>query len=117
MGLRADIREELRKETATKIHGQPTDHDVTLLEKELIAIAATIPTTLGGGNHGHAGLIVGPTKYLTMTGGTAFAPPGNSGIYPAGLALNAAAGKRAREEALHKELISQYKYNRHWKIS
>ena len=42
MGLRADIREELRKKTATKIHGQPTDHDVTLLEKELIAIAATI---------------------------------------------------------------------------
>jgi len=68
MGLRADIREELRKKTATKIHGQPTDHDVTLLEKELIAIAVTIPTTLGGGNHGHAGIIVEPTKYLTMTG-------------------------------------------------
>ena len=26
-----------------------------------------------------------------MTGGTAFTPPGNPGIYPAGLALNAAA--------------------------
>ena len=64
MGLRADIREELRKETATKIHGQPTDHDLTLLEKELIAIAATIPTTLRGGNHGHAGLIVEPAKFL-----------------------------------------------------
>jgi hypothetical protein len=48
------------------------DHDVTLLKKELIAIAATIPTTLGGGNHGHAGLIVEPAKYLPMTGGTAF---------------------------------------------
>jgi hypothetical protein len=97
---------------AMKIKGQPTDHDVTLLKKELIAIATTIPTTLGGGNHGHAGLIVGPTKYLTMTGGTAFAPPGNSGIYPAGLALNAAAGTRAREEALHKELIAQYEINK-----
>jgi len=43
-----------------------------------------------------------------MTGGTAFAPPRNPGIYPAGLALNAAAGTRAREEALHKELIAQY---------
>jgi len=108
MGLQADIREELQKETATKIHGQPTDHDVTLLEKELIAIAATIPTTLGGGNHGHAGLIIEPMKYLTMTGGIAFAPPANPGISPAGLALNAAAGTRAREEALHKELIAQY---------
>jgi hypothetical protein len=112
MGLRADIREELRKETATKIHGQPTDHDVTLLEKELIAIAATIPTTLGGGNHGHAGIIVEPTKYLTMTGGIAFAPPANPGIYLAGLALNAAAGTRAREEALHKELIAQYEIHK-----
>ena len=64
MGLRADIREEARKETATKVHGQPTDHDVTLLEKELITIIATIPT-LGGGNHGHAGLIVERVKYLT----------------------------------------------------
>ena len=112
MGLRADIRDELRKETATKIHGQPTDHDVTLLEKELIAIAATIPSTLGGGNHGHAGLIVEPAKYLTMTGGTAFIQPGNPGIYPAGLAPNAAAGTRAREEAEHKELIAQYEIHK-----
>ena len=112
MGLRADIRDEVRKETATKIHGQPTDHDVTLLEKELIAIAATIPSTLGGGNHGHAGLIVEPAKYLTMTGGTAFTQPGNPGIYPAGLAPNAAAGTRAREEAEHKELIAQYEIHK-----
>ena len=112
MGLRADIRDEVRKETATKIHGQPTDHNVTLLEKELIAIAATIPSTLGGGNHGHAGLIVEPAKYLTMTGGTAFIQPGNPGIYPAGLAPNAAAGTRAREEAEHKELIAQYEIHK-----
>ena len=112
MGLRADIRDEVRKETATKIHGQPTDHDVTLLETELIAIATTIPSTLGGGNHGHAGLIVEPAKYLTMTGGTAFIQPGNPGIYPAGLAPNAAAGTRAREEAEHKELIAQYEIHK-----
>jgi len=100
MGLRADIRDELRKEMATKIHGQPMDHDVTLPEKELIAITATI-------NHGHAGLIVDPAKYITMTGGIASTQPGNPGIYPAGLALNAAVGTRAREEALDKELIAQ----------
>ena len=53
MGVRADIREEVRKETVTKINGQPTNQDLTILEKELIAILANIPTTLGGGNHGH----------------------------------------------------------------
>jgi hypothetical protein len=58
MGLPAKTREELRKELATKIHGQPTDQDITTLEKELIAIAA--PSALGGGNHGHAGIIVKP---------------------------------------------------------
>jgi hypothetical protein len=51
------------------------DHDVTLLEKELIAIAATIPTTLGGGNHGHAGLIVEPAKYLTKKNSSQSPPP------------------------------------------
>ncbi len=112
MGLRADIREELRNEMATKIHGQPTVHDVTLLKKELIAIAATIPTTLGGGNHGHAGLIIEPARYLIMTGGTAFTQPGNPRIYPAGLALNAAAGKRTREEASHKEFIAQFEIHK-----
>jgi hypothetical protein len=49
MGLQADTRDEVRKEMVTKIHGQPTDQDVTLLKKELIKIAAMIPTTLGGG--------------------------------------------------------------------
>ncbi len=109
MGLRADTRDKLQKETATKIHGQPTDHNVTLLKKDLITITATIPTILGGSNHGHVGLIVELAKYLTMTGGTAFTLPTNPGIYPAGLALNAVAGMQAKEEALHKELIAQYK--------
>jgi hypothetical protein len=53
MGIRTDIRDEIRKETVTKIHGQPTSHDLTNLEKEIIAILANIPTTLGGRNHGH----------------------------------------------------------------
>jgi hypothetical protein len=66
MGLRADTLEEIRKELTNKIHGQPTDQDLTLLEKELISIAANVPTALGGGNHGYAGIIVEPTKYLII---------------------------------------------------
>jgi hypothetical protein len=57
MGLRVETCEESRKELATKVHGQPTDQDLTLLEKQLISIAANIPTALGGGNHGHAGIV------------------------------------------------------------
>jgi hypothetical protein len=79
------------------------------LEKELISIAAIVPTALGGGNHGHAGIIVEPTKYLVMMGGTAFVNPVHPGIYPAGLAANAAAGTHAMAEAVHKEQIAQFK--------
>ena len=108
MGIRTDICDEIRKETVTKIHGQPTSHDLTNLEKEIISIFVNIPTTLGGGNYGHVGVIMDPTDYSTMTGGTAFVNPVNPGIYPADLALNAAAGIRARAEAEHKELVNQF---------
>ncbi len=40
--------------------------------------------------------------------GVAFTIPPNPGIYPAGLAPNAAAGTRARAEAEHKEEVAQY---------
>jgi hypothetical protein len=109
MGLQANTRDEVQKETVMKIHGQPTDQDVTLLEKELIAMAAMIPVTLGVGGHGHAGTIIEPAKYFLKTRGTAFIAPANTGNYPAGLAAKAATGTRGREEAMHKELVAQFK--------
>ena len=107
MGVRADIREEVRKETVTKIHGQPTNQDLTILEKELIAILANIPTTLGGGNHGHAGILMEPARYLLIAG-VPFNNPANPGNYPLNVAGNAAAGVRARAEAAHKEEVREY---------
>jgi hypothetical protein len=65
------------------------DQDVTTLDKELIATAANIPSTLGRGNHGHARIIVKAAKYLTMAG-QAFITPVNPRIYP-NIAGNAAA--------------------------
>jgi hypothetical protein len=106
MVLRAETRDEVRKESVTKIHRQPTDQDITTLEKEIVSIAASIPSGLGGGNHGHAGIIVKAAKYLTMAG-VAFTNPIHPGIYPAGKTANAAAGTQAREEAKHKELLAQ----------
>ena len=107
MGVRANIREEVRKETVTKIHGQPTNHDLTILEKELIAILTNILTTIGGGNHGHAGILMDPARYLLITG-VPFNNPANPGNYPANIAGNVAAGVRARAEAEHKEEVREY---------
>jgi hypothetical protein len=108
MRVQADIWEEVRKEMVTKIHGQPTNQDLTILEKELIAILANIPTTLGEGNHGHAGIIVEQVRYLLMMG-VIFMNPANPGTYPANAPGNAAAGVQARVEAEHKEFVREYK--------
>jgi hypothetical protein len=92
----------------TKIFGQPTKHDITKMETELTDIAAGIPSNLGSENHGHVGIIVENTKYTTMTGGTAFVIPANPELYPA-FAATVTARTRAREEALHKGLVKDYK--------
>jgi hypothetical protein len=108
MGVQADIGEEVRKETVTKIHGQPTNKDLTILKKELIAILANIPTMLEGGNHGHTGIIVEQARYLLMAR-VIFTNPVNPGTYPVSVPGNAAAGVRARAEAEHKEFVKEYK--------
>jgi hypothetical protein len=64
MRIRADIQDKVRKKTVTKIHGQPTNQDLTILEKELIVILANIPTTLGGRSHKHMGIIIKTATYL-----------------------------------------------------
>jgi hypothetical protein len=74
----------------------------------LIPIAAAIPTSFGGGNHGHAGMIVNNAKYLTMTGGIQFITPINPGAYPTNIAGNATNAVRSLEEAMHKTLVREY---------
>jgi hypothetical protein len=97
MGIRADIRDELKKESVTKIHGQPTSHDLTILEKEIIAILANIPTALGGGNfgrrnhHGSASIFHDDQRYRIRQ------PSKPRSI-----------SRRTRSKCEHKELISQF---------
>jgi hypothetical protein len=43
MGIQTEIQDEIRKETVTKIHGQPTSHNLMILEKEIIATLVNIP--------------------------------------------------------------------------
>ena len=48
---------------ATKVHGQPTNQDLNLLEDELLWISSLIYSKLGGGAHGHAGLLLSDVNY------------------------------------------------------
>ena len=83
MGIKQDVTDSLRDYEFTKIEGQPTDEDVNLLVKELSAAAASIPTTNGGGQHGHVGLIIDDAEYTTFShNGEHFLNPTNPGPYP-----------------------------------
>ena len=62
----------------TKIHGEPTLGALLTLENEIKANAVSVHTNLGGGSHGHLGLVCSPTVYGTISA-TAYNRPTNPG--------------------------------------
>ena len=99
--LRAEMREKVKKETVTKILGQPSHTDITKLEEELVQIAIVIPTSLRGGELGHAGLIIEPTEYEKHSNGVPFICPSQ----PPTLPLTAQADDKQNVECIHNEKI------------
>ena len=66
----------------TKIHGEPTYESLKELHNQLKANACTVPSNLGGGQHGHLGLVLSPTKYALISN-TPFVKPAHPGVYVA----------------------------------
>ena len=101
--------QETRKSVAecavTTVQGQPTNQDIDLLEDELITIASNFHSELGGGSHGHAGLVKSTVDYEILAPGTPFVFPANPGIYPQGVFPAALHGQ---QEAEHNALIRQF---------
>ncbi len=58
MGTQEDIEAKLAEKRVTKINGQPTDQDLTKIKQVLMKIAASAPTSLGGGKYGHIDVIL-----------------------------------------------------------
>ena len=100
-----ETRKDVVEREVTKVHGQPTNQDLDLLEDELLRIASSFYSELGGGAQGHAGLLLSDVDYAAMAPGTPFVVPPNPGVYPAG-AIPVA--QRAQREAEHKALIKQF---------
>ena len=97
----------MREKQVTSIAGQTTDRTLTKLRKELTNTAGSVPTALGGGKHGYAGLIIESVKYITVsTGGVTFDIPAHPGMYPTAVSNDAKV--RASEEAKHKCQILQH---------
>ena len=67
--------------TITPITGEPNYALLKNLKDQLKANAASIPTTLGGGNHGYLGLILSPSSYATIAT-TPFQEPNYPGQHP-----------------------------------
>ena len=51
----------------TKIHGPPTYETLIQLHNEIKANAASVPSTQGGGAHGHLGLVVPAAQYALLS--------------------------------------------------
>ena len=101
MGIKQNIETSLKDYSFTKIDGQPLDEDVMNLVQEMTKMLASIPTTNGGGSHGHIGMIIEDTEYRTFsTGNQLFVVPTNPGPYPTTVDPDPAT--RERQVAKHK---------------
>ena len=105
--LRTEIQKKVAEHSVSKIVGQPTMQAIDLLEEELIAVAASIATSLGGGDNGHVGMLMENADYMNefTVAAPGFVPPANPGVYPAG---PFAAGTRAQREAQHEKEVEVY---------
>jgi len=65
----------------TPISGTPHNTSLKLLTKEIYANARAIPSTRGGGGHGHLGLVMPVAEYVVVAG-VAFQLPAHPGPIP-----------------------------------
>eukprot|EP00957_Ditylum_brightwellii_P169065 12868123-Ditylum_brightwellii.AAC.1 len=59
----------------THVHGKPTMANFLTLRNEIQANAQAVSTTLGGGRHGHLGLVMTPQDYVLIPNTTAYIQP------------------------------------------
>ena len=73
------IRSAFEHQTIQPYTGEPDYDAIKSVHNKLKANAASIPSTLGGGNHGLLGLIMYDATYLLVSN-TAFLHPTNPGL-------------------------------------
>ncbi|KAL7476306.1 hypothetical protein ACHAW6_002177 [Cyclotella cf. meneghiniana] len=89
MGIKQDTEDSLEKFDIPKTDGQPTDKDMNQLTRECRALLATLPTTNGGGDHGHIGMILKDSEYTSFsTGSNSFIVSKNPGPIPSTVSTN-----------------------------
>ena len=91
----------------TKIHGAPNYPTLRIIKDETKANAHSVASDLGGGAHGHYGLVVDPTEDAMVPGTIPYIRPVHPGplIVPPGTTQIMATGLRAD----HKESIRLFR--------
>ena len=84
-----------------KIDGEPDYSSINTMMQLLYGNAASIPTTLGGGQHGHICIIMTPQLYTTLAN-TPYESPSDTGITPTH-AIGASAEIHQTNFLVHKE--------------
>lgn len=65
----------------TRIHGKPTYESLQNILTELKANASSVPSNIGGGIHGHLGLLVSNARYAALPHTIPWVSPGNPGPF------------------------------------
>ena len=76
-----DVVSKFPIKTMPKINGEPDYNTINTMMQLLYGNAASLPTSLGGGHHGHIGIIRTPQLYTTLATMPYESPP-NLGITP-----------------------------------
>ena len=88
-------------ETLTPIVGKPTNTTLQLLQRQLFTNARSVPSTRGGGLHGHLAMVLSDADYLARAG-VPFEVPVHPGPPPlaVGAAATVAVALRVHTEAI-----------------
>ena len=95
-----DVKALFKVQSLPKIDGRPSYVPLDKARETLSRNATAIETLLGGGNHGHLGLVLKPAVYL-VEAGVAFNVPASAGIFPT-FAQGATERKKGCSRQLHR---------------
>ena len=76
-----DVVAKFPMKTMPKIDREPDYGNINTMMQLLYRKAASVPTTLGGGQHGHIDIIMTPQLYTTLAN-TPYKSPPDPGIIP-----------------------------------
>ena len=101
--------------TLRTINGNPTYADIQHIYKQVKANAASVPSTLGGGQHGHLGLTTNATTYTRIASTPYVRPTAPAPLGPnnTGTAAQIAENRRTHNLAVasyHHANLRQHQY-------